>query len=44
MLLYAQIGVAMGNANDKVKEAADYVTDRVDKEGIKKALEEYGVI
>lgn len=44
MLLYAQIGVAMGNANDKVKEAADHVADRVDKDGIRKALEYYGVI
>lgn len=38
MLKHAGIGVAMGNANDNVKEAADIVTDSVDNDGIAKIL------
>ena len=38
MLNYVQIGVAMGNAENSVKENADYVTDSVDDNGIQKAL------
>lgn len=41
---YAGIGVAMGNATDDVKAAADYVTDTVDEDGIISALEHFGVI
>ena len=41
---YAGIGVAMGNATDDVKAAADYVTDTVDEDGIVTALEHFGVI
>lgn len=44
MLQYAGIGVAMGNARDRVKEAADYVTDDVDRDGIQKALIHFGLI
>ena len=44
MLQYAKIGVAMGNADDEVKEAADYVTDTVDSDGIYKALKYYEVL
>ncbi len=39
MLKFADFGVAMGNANDMVKEAADYVTDHIDNDGLMKALE-----
>ncbi len=38
MLKCTRIGIAMGNANDHVKEIADYVTEEVDHHGIKKAL------
>lgn len=38
MIKYVQIGVAMGNADDYVKENADYVTSSVDNNGIKEAL------
>lgn len=31
----------MGNASDKVKESADYVTDTVNNEGIAKAFKKY---
>lgn len=44
MLQYAKIGVAMGNAENKVKEAADYVTDTVDQDGIYKALQYYKIL
>jgi len=44
MISYAGIGVAMGNAIDKVKEVADYVTDPVDNDGIEKALKHFNLI
>lgn len=44
MLRYAQIGVAMGNAQDCVKKEADYVTADVDEGGIQKALRFFHVI
>ena len=34
----AGIGVAMGNARDEVKEAADYVTTSVNEDGVRNAL------
>ena len=40
MLRWAGIGVAMGNAADDVKQAADRVTADVDHEGIEQAVEE----
>ena len=44
MLQFAGIGVAMGNAGDTVKAAADYVTDSVDENGIENALKHFGLI
>ena len=44
MLRHAGIGIAMGNDNDEVKAAADYVTASVDEDGIYKALKHFGVI
>lgn len=44
MLQYAKIGVAMGNADDDVKKAADYVTDHIDEDGIYKALQYYNIL
>ena len=44
MLKFAGIGVAMGNANDEVKAAADYVTDSVDDNGIENALKHFQLI
>lgn len=40
----AGIGVAMGNANDSLKEVADYVTSSVDDDGIFNALKHFHVI
>lgn len=44
MLRHAGIGVAMGNAREEVKQAADYVTDSVDDDGIETALLHFGLI
>lgn len=44
MLEFVQIGVAMGNAVPVAKEAADYVTDTVDEDGIRNALIHYGLL
>ena len=44
MIMAAGIGVAMGNANEDVKEVADYVTESVDDDGIVKALKYFGII
>jgi len=44
MLRHAGIGVAMGNTREEVKQAADYVTDHVDNDGILKALQHFELI
>jgi len=44
MLRFAGLGIAMGNAADNVKAEADYVTDRVECDGVWKALRYLKVI
>ncbi len=44
MLQYVGVGVAMGNAEAFVRQAADYVTDKTEEGGIPKALKHYGVV
>lgn len=44
MLQYAAIGVAMGNAEDFVKQEADYITDAIDNDGVYNALLHFGII
>jgi len=44
MLHYAGTGIAMGNASDEVKHAANYVTTSVDEEGIIAALKHFDLI
>ena len=44
MCIRDRIVVAMGNATDDVKQAADYVTAEVDGDGVLRALEHFGVI
>ena len=44
MLKHATIGVAMGNAAEHVKTAADYVTDSVDEDGIMNALKYFHIL
>jgi hydroxymethylpyrimidine pyrophosphatase-like HAD family hydrolase len=41
MIKAAGLGVAMGNALEKVKAAADYVTDTNDNDGVGKAIEKF---
>ncbi len=44
MLQFAGCGVAMGNAGDNVKEAADFVTEHIDRDGIWLAMEKLGLL
>ncbi len=43
MLKEAGFGVAMGNAIEKVKEAADYITVSNDEQGAAKAIERFAL-
>jgi len=44
MLSFVGIGVARGNAQESVKEIADYVTSDVDDDGIEKALRYWRIL
>ena len=44
MLDFVEIGIAMGNADERAKEVADYITSSVDENGIEDALIKYGLI
>lgn len=44
MLKFVHIGVAMGNAEKDVKEAADYITDTSENAGIYKALKHFNIL
>lgn len=44
MLEFCEVGVAMGSGGESTKAIADYVTDTVDKDGLKKAFEHFGLI
>ncbi len=44
MVKYCNIGVAKDNAADELKEAADYVTNHVNEDGLWNAFKEYEVI
>ena len=39
MLVYAGLGVAMGNAQEPVKEAADYIAPTNDEDGVAWVIE-----
>ena len=41
MIEYVGLGIAMGNAIEKVKLASDYITDHIDNDGIYNALVKY---
>ncbi|BAK81079.1 Cof-type HAD-IIB family hydrolase [Candidatus Arthromitus sp. SFB-rat-Yit] len=41
MIEYAGLGIAMGNAIDKLKEIANYVTDTNDNHGVAKAINKF---
>ncbi len=44
MLTHVGVGVAMGNAQDKVKQVADYVADSVENDGVYHFLVQCGLI
>ncbi|MBO4218433.1 MAG: HAD family hydrolase [Erysipelotrichaceae bacterium] len=44
MLRAAGVGVAMGNAMEGARQAADYVTARASEDGVLKALEKFGIL
>ena len=44
MLRHAGVGIAMGNAQEDVKAAADYVTTDVDNDGVARALKHFEII
>lgn len=44
MIKHASIGIAMGNAGDDVKAAADYTTTTVDEDGVLNALKHFGIL
>lgn len=44
MLQHASVSIAMGNAHDDVKQAASYITDSVDEDGIWNALKKFSII
>ena len=44
MFDWAGTGIAMGNGQSAAKEAADYVTDDMHKDGVANALEHFGLI
>ncbi len=41
MIEYAGLGIAMGNAIDKLKDKANYITDTNINDGVRKALEKF---
>ncbi|MGL5575889.1 MAG: Cof-type HAD-IIB family hydrolase [Sarcina sp.] len=41
MIEFAGLGVAMGNANPKIKEIASYITDTNDNHGVAKVIEKF---
>ena len=44
MLTFAGVGVAMGNAQEVAKRAADYVTADIDEGGVVQALRRFGLL
>lgn len=44
MLHGASIGIAMGNADEKTRKAADYITTDIDADGIRNGLAHYGLL
>jgi Cof subfamily protein (haloacid dehalogenase superfamily) len=41
MIEYAGLGIAMGNASDRVKQKADYITDLMMNEGVANAINKF---
>lgn len=41
MVKYAGLGVAMGNATEEIKQAANFITDSNDEDGIVKVIKKF---
>lgn len=41
MILYCNVGIAMGNAVEELKQAADYVTDDIEQDGLYHAFQKF---
>ena len=44
MITYVKHGIAMGNSCQQILESADYVTERIEFDGVAKALEYFGLV
>ncbi len=44
MLEICQYGIAMGNAVEELKQKANYITDSIEEDGLKKAMEHFQII
>lgn len=44
MIRRAGIGIAMGNAGEKLKEVADHITSHIDEDGVRNALQHLGLV
>lgn len=44
MLDYVNVGIAMGNGCQAAKDVSDYITDRVENQGVTKAMKHFGLI
>ena len=44
MITYVKHGIAMGNSEERIKAVADYVTDRLEHDGVAKALQHFGLV
>ena len=44
MLKFCGTGIAMGNADERAKAAADIITDDIDKDGLYNAFKRMGLI
>ena len=44
MIKFAELGIAMGNGDERLKAIADYVTDDITEDGYAKALSHFGII
>ena len=44
MIKTAEVGIAMGNATELLKQHADYITDRIEDDGLYNACVHFGWI
>ncbi|WP_313771480.1 HAD hydrolase family protein [Paenibacillus xylanexedens] len=44
LLMYAGIGIAMGNGGERIKQSADYVTLPASEDGVTHALKQFKIL